>query len=41
LERVTAFRFGEDFDLVALAFAEARFLAGEAFAFADRPLGEL
>jgi hypothetical protein len=35
-ERVTAFRFGEDFDLAALAFVEARFLVGEAIFFADR-----
>jgi hypothetical protein len=33
--RVAALRLGEDFDLVALAFAEARLLAGEAFAFTD------
>ena len=36
LERVAAFRFGEDFDFAALAFAEARCLLGEAFVFADR-----
>jgi hypothetical protein len=38
LERVTAFRFGEDFDRVALRFAEARFLLCAAFVLAGRRL---
>jgi hypothetical protein len=35
-ERVAVFRSGEDFDLAALDFVEARCLVGEAFVFADR-----
>ena len=34
LELFTAFRFGEDFDLVTLVFAEARFLVCAACALA-------
>ena len=36
---VTAFRFGVDFDFFTAAFAGARFLAGDDFAFARRLVG--